>query len=169
MKIRATGLSAKVVKALGAVPVAMPMGGTYEALQKGVVEGTFGPIEALKGWKQAEVINYTTECVNIGYTTAMFVVMNQRKWQSLPSDIKQIIEDASAEWVDIHGQAWDEADKKGRQFSLDKGNQIISLSAEESARWAKAIESVINDYIAQTPDGAANVDKVRELIKKHSS
>jgi len=52
MKIRATGLSAKVVKALGGVPVAMPQGGTYEALKKGVVEGTFGPMEVLKGWKQ---------------------------------------------------------------------------------------------------------------------
>jgi len=43
MKIRATGLSAKVVEALGGVPVAMPQGDTYESLKKGIVEGTFGP------------------------------------------------------------------------------------------------------------------------------
>jgi len=84
MKIRSTGLSSKVVSALGAVPVAMPQGETYESLQKGVVEGTITPIETLKGWKQAEVIKYTTDCKSIGYTTAMFVVMNLRKWNSLP-------------------------------------------------------------------------------------
>src|SRR5450756_1616291 len=76
MKIRSTGLSAKVAEVLGAVPVAMPQGQTYEALQKGVVEGTFAPIETLKGWKQADVIKSTTGCSDIGYTTAMFVAVS---------------------------------------------------------------------------------------------
>ncbi|WP_365889346.1 TRAP transporter substrate-binding protein, partial [Desulfuromonas sp.] len=110
MKIRATGLSAQVVEALGGVPVAMPQGGTYEALQKGVVEGTFGPIEALKGWKQAEVVKYTTDCVSVGYTTAMFVVMNRAKWDALPEETKAIIDQVSAEWSAVHGRAWDAAD-----------------------------------------------------------
>ncbi|NQT55757.1 MAG: TRAP transporter substrate-binding protein DctP, partial [Desulfobacteraceae bacterium] len=56
LKVRSTGLSAKVVEALGGVPVAMGQGGTYEALQKGVVDATFSPMEVLKGWKQGEVI-----------------------------------------------------------------------------------------------------------------
>ena len=66
MKIRSTGLSAKIVEKLGGVPVAMPQPSTYEALQKGVVEGTFGPIEVLKGWKQGEVIKSTTDCRSVG-------------------------------------------------------------------------------------------------------
>lgn len=78
MKIRSTGLSAKIVENLGGVSVAMPQGGTYEALQKGVVQGTLAPMETLKGWKQAQVVKYTTDCTNIGYTTAMFVVMNKK-------------------------------------------------------------------------------------------
>jgi TRAP-type transport system periplasmic protein len=57
LKVRCTGFSAKAATAhLGAVPVAMAQGAAYEALQKGVVEATFAPIEVLKGWKQAEVI-----------------------------------------------------------------------------------------------------------------
>jgi len=95
MKIRSTGLSAKVVSSLGAVPVAMPQGSTYESLQKGVVEGTFGPIEVLKGWKQAEVIKSTTDCPEIGYTTAMFVVMNLKKWNALPKHIQKVFEEVS--------------------------------------------------------------------------
>jgi hypothetical protein len=46
MKIRSTGFSAKVAKALGGVPVAMGQGGAYEALQKGVVEGTLSPLRS---------------------------------------------------------------------------------------------------------------------------
>ena len=49
LKVRATGLSSKIVENLGGVPIAMSQGETYEALQKGVVEATFCPIETLIG------------------------------------------------------------------------------------------------------------------------
>lgn len=168
MKIRATGQSAKVVEALGAVPVAMPQGDTYEALQKGVVEGTFAPIETLKGWKQAEVIKYTTECYDIGYTTAMFVVMNRNQWNSLTELDQKIIEDVAAEYAGIHGETWDRADQEGKEFTLSLGNEMIPLSAEESARWRKAVEPVINNYMANTPNGAEYVEQIRALIAEAS-
>ena len=168
MKIRATGLSAKVVAALGGVPVAMPQGGTYEALQKGVVEGTFSPIEVLKGWKQGEVIKYTTECYSVGYTTAMFVVMNKAKWNGLPSDVKKVIDDLCNSWYLVHGQTWDVTDQEGRNFTRKLGNELISLSEAESAKWRKAVEPVIADYASKTPNGAMYVQKVKELIEKYS-
>ncbi|OHB33065.1 MAG: C4-dicarboxylate ABC transporter substrate-binding protein [Desulfuromonadaceae bacterium GWC2_58_13] len=168
MKIRATGLSAKVVEALGAVPVAMPQGDTYEALQKGVVEGTFAPIETLKGWKQAEVIKYTTECYDIGYTTAMFVVMNLGQWNSLTEADRKILEEIAAEYAAIHGETWDRADQEGKEFTLSLGNELIPLSAEESARWRQAVEPVINDYISNTPNGAEYVQQIRTLITEAS-
>jgi TRAP-type C4-dicarboxylate transport system substrate-binding protein len=172
MKIRSTGLSAKVTKALGGVPVAMPQGATYEALQKGVVEGTFTPIETLKGWKQAEVIKYTTNCTGVGYTTAMFVVMNLEKWNSLPKDIQKIIEDTSTEWVDVHGAVWDKGDIEGREYTLSLDNKIIQLSDDENNRWKAAVQPIINGYI-QAADkknlsGGKAVDEVKKLIEKYS-
>jgi TRAP-type transport system periplasmic protein len=170
MKIRSTGLSAKVVSALGAVPVAMPQGSTYEALQKGVVEGTIGPMEVLKGWKQAEVIKSTTDCRGVGYTTAMFVVMNLKKWDSLPADVRKAFEDVSAEWIDVHGKAWDDLDKEGRAYSLSLGNKIIPLSREESNRWKKAVLPVIDDYVktahASKVSGKQAVQEAQNLIQK---
>jgi len=166
MKIRSTGLSAKVVEALGGVPVAMPQGGTYEALQKGVVEGTFGPIEVLKGWKQAEVIKYTTECYSVGYTTTFFIVMNLDKWNALPDDIKQIFEKISEKYVEVHGNVWDSTDKEGRKYTESLGNKIIPLSDAENARWRKTAEPVINAFITNTPDGKKYVGKIRELMSK---
>ncbi|MCX5833528.1 MAG: TRAP transporter substrate-binding protein [Deltaproteobacteria bacterium] len=150
MKIRSTGFSAKVVEALGAVPVAMPQGETYESLQKGVVDGTFGPIEVLKGWKQAEVVKSTTECYEVGYTTVFFVAMNLKKWNALPKDIKKIFGEVSSGWIDVHGKAWDTSDADGRAFTLSLGNQIIKLSSTESARWKKAVTPTIDEYIKNT-------------------
>ncbi|MFH2218914.1 MAG: TRAP transporter substrate-binding protein [Pseudomonadota bacterium] len=166
MKIRATGLSAKVVEALGGVPVAMPQGETYEALQKGVVEGTFGPMEVLKGWKQAEVIKYTTECYSVGYTTTFFIVMNLTKWNALPDDVKKVFETVSEKYVGVHGEVWDSTDDEGRKYTLSLGNKIIPLSDEESARWRKAVDPVINDFITNTPDGKMYVDKIQALTAK---
>jgi TRAP-type C4-dicarboxylate transport system substrate-binding protein len=172
MKIRSTGLSAKVVSALGAVPVAMPQGSTYESLQKGVVEGTIGPMEVLKGWKQAEVIKDTTDCRDVGYTTAMFVVMNLKKWNSLPADVRKVFEDVSAEWIDVHGKAWDDLDREGRAYSLSLGNKIIPLSREESKRWRKAVVPVIDEYVktaqASRVSGKQAVQEAQDLIRKES-
>ena len=168
MKIRATGLSAKVVEALGGVPVAMPQGGTYEALKKGVVEGTFSPMEVLKGWKQGEVIKYTTECYSVGYTTAMFIVMNKAKWNALPADVKKVIDDLSNSWVLVHGQTWDLTDQEGRNFTKKLGNELISLSDAESAKWRNAVEPVIKAYASKTPNCDSYVSTVRKLIKKYS-
>ncbi len=168
MKIRSTGLSAKMVEALGAVPVAMQQGSTYESLQKGVVEGTFGPIEVLKGWRQGEVIKYTTDCSGIGYTTAMFVIMNLNTWNSLPADIQNIFETASREWIEIHGNAWNEVDKNGKEYTLSLKNEIIPLSAAEQANWKAAVKPVLDGYIKDAAqkgiDGAANIEKLTNLI-----
>jgi TRAP-type C4-dicarboxylate transport system substrate-binding protein len=168
MKIRSTGLSAKITESLGAVPVAMPQPATYEALQKGVVEGTFSPIETLKGWKQGEVIKFTTDCSAIGYTTAMFVVMNKKTWDSLPADIKAIIESINNEWLDVHGKSWDKSDEDGRAYTLSLGNKILPLTPDEEKRWINAVRPIIDDYIkgadAKNLPGEKAVSEVKQLI-----
>ena len=168
MKIRATGLSANIIKALGGNPVGMPQGETYEALQKGLVDGTIGPMEVLKGWKQAEVIKYTTDCKEIGYTTAMFVVMNLNKWNALPQNVKDVIDQTSQKWTELHGEAWDKIDEEGRAYTTEKKNEIITLSPDEIKKWQKAVEPVVADFIKTTPDGQKYVDKIRELIAAYS-
>ncbi|HDI78096.1 MAG TPA: TRAP transporter substrate-binding protein, partial [Desulfobacteraceae bacterium] len=170
LKIRSTGFCAKLVKALGGVPVAMGQGGTYEALQKGVVDATFSPIEVLKGWKQAEVVDYTTECYSVGYTTGFFVLMNLDKWNSLPKDVKKVIEKVNREWIPKHGEAWDKSDEEGRKFTLKLGNKIIPLSEAESKRWAKAAKPVFEEYIKSAEKrgvpGREYVNFIKKAIKK---
>ena len=148
MKIACHGLSAKVVGALGATPVAMPMPERYDAQQKGVAEGGVNPIESLKGWKLAEVIKSTTENFGSAYSTGFFVVMNKDKWISLPPDIQKTIDQVSQEWIMKTGNGWDEMDKEGREFTLSKGNQIIPLAKEEDAKWAKLVQPILDEYVA---------------------
>lgn len=147
MKIRSHGFSAKVAQYLGAVPVAMPQTETYDALRTGVVDGVLNPMEAMKGWKIGEVVSYTIENYGSAYTTSFFVVMNKNKWNSLPPDIQKIIEQINDEWIEKQGRLWDEIDKEGREFMVQRKNKFIALSKEEDARWAEKVRPVIAEYM----------------------
>jgi TRAP-type C4-dicarboxylate transport system substrate-binding protein len=172
LKIRSTGLSQKIATALGATPVAMPQPDTYEALSKGVVDATLCPIETLKGWKQGEVISSVTDATAVGYTTAMFVVMNKAKWDKLPASVQKTITEVSAEWVTRHGQAWDQADTEGREFVKGLNREAISLTAEQQQRWKDAVKPVLDAYVeaAKTKGlpGDEFLKDAQDLIAKYS-
>ena len=147
MKIRCTGLSAKVVTALGGTPVAMPMPETYDAISKGIVEGTVAPMEALKGWRLADVIKFTNQNRGSAFTAAFFVAMNKDKWNSLPPDIQKTIEAVNSEWIPKSAAVWDNIDQGGTEATLAKGNKIITYSPEETDRWAKAVRPLLDEYV----------------------
>ncbi len=147
MRIRCTGTVTEIVKALGGVPMSMPMGETYDALNRGMVEASMAPMESMEGWKWGEVVKYTTESYGSAYSTGFFVVMNKEKWNALSPDIQKTIEKVNSEWIDKTGKLWDESDKSGKEFSMKLGNKIISLSKEENQRWANAARPVLDEYV----------------------
>ena len=147
LKIRCTGMAAKIITALGGTPVAMPMPDTYDALNRGIVDGSMAPQESLQGWKWGEVVKYTTENFDSSYSTGMFVVMNRKKWDSLPKDVQQIIEQVNKEWIEKQGRAWDEIDAEGRKFTIKSGNKIIPLNSKEDRKWAAAMKPIQDGYV----------------------
>jgi len=152
LKVRATGLSAKIVECLGGTPVAMSQPETYEALSKGVVEATLCPIETLKGWKQGETIDYVVDASAIGYTTAMFVVMNKEKWAKLPPDVQKVFTDVSQEWIAKHGEAWDQADQAGRDFVTQLKRQFVHLPDAEQQQWKTAVKPVLESFVSKSKE-----------------
>lgn len=172
LKIRSYGFNARVAEMLGGVPVAMPQPEVYEALQKGVVDASLSPYEVLAGWKQAEVIKCTVEAWGIGYTAGFFVFMNLDKWNSLPGDVQKAMDEVSQEWITKQGETWITLDKMGKEATLKRGNEIVTLSAEEDARWSDAVQPVIGMYIkdkkAMGLPAEEYVNTIKQLIKKHS-
>lgn len=147
MKIRSTGLSAKIAQALGAAPVGMPITETYDALSKGVAEGVLMPVEGLHEWKLAEVTKFTTENLGSAYSTGFFVVMNKNKWNSLPPDVQKIIEAVSQEWIEKTGKIWDRIDVEGKEWAMKQGHKFIPISKEEDARWVEKVNPILDDYV----------------------
>jgi len=150
MEIRATGLSAATLKAVGATPVAMPQSEAYESLSKGVVKGNLGPIEVLQGWKQAEVTKYLTKTPFL-YNTLFFVTMNLDKWNSLSPANQKAIQDVTQQYFEQVGMGlWDKQDADAMNGAIKQNNmEIITLTETEASRWIKLIEPIQQDYVTR--------------------
>jgi TRAP-type C4-dicarboxylate transport system substrate-binding protein len=171
LKMRVTPLGTPIAKALGAAPVAMPMGDAYDALSKNVVDGGFFPYEALEGWKLGEVVKLSTDTHAVGFTSAWYVIMNKKKWDSIPAEHQKVIEKLNSEWIERIGKAWDEIEGSGKAFAAKQGGRTITLSAEESERWRKAVQPVLDDYVKMTKEKGLPGDQVlkfaQDFLKKN--
>ncbi|MCF6246509.1 MAG: TRAP transporter substrate-binding protein [Desulfobacula sp.] len=165
LKIRGTGTSGLIVGALGGSAVGKSMRESYTMLQKGVVDGSLHPLEADKGWKLGEVVHYAVQSAATSYTTTFAVFMNKSRWNKLTPEQQKIITKINAEWSVKHGKVWDSDDVAGTEFFKSKGGKIITLSADEEAKWKAAVAPVIDGYIQKAGkkgvDGKAVVDFIK--------
>ena len=146
LKIRATGRLADITTALGATPVPIGMPDMYESLRKGVVDGTMSNMETLKGWKTGEVIKYATTSWKVGSCDTFYVVMNKKKWESLPPDVQKTITAVTDEYKEKWALLWNNIDIEGLDFFKKQGGEVIDLPDAEVARWIKACDPVIADF-----------------------
>lgn len=172
LRIRATGLSAKIIEALGAVPVAMSASDAYDALQKGVVDGTVGTPNMLKGFRFAEVTKYSVVCPPVGYATAFAIEMNLDTWNSLPKEIQEVFDEVSQEWVEKTGERWNEIEIEGYEYAKGLGHEFIYLPESEAARWVEAVKPLSEAYVADMEakglPGKEALEYRQQLIEKYS-
>jgi len=146
LKIRATGQLTDVIKALGGLPVPLPMPDVYEALRRGVIDGVTVDLSTLKYWKFAEVTKYVTAHWQLGTGITFYYVMNKNKWNALSPDLQKIFTEVASAAREKQAALWDQMDIEGMDLFKSKGGQVISLSDAEAAKWMKAVEPVIADY-----------------------
>lgn len=77
-------------RALGAKPVPFPFKETYQALKEGLVEAQENPFPAIKAMRFYEVTKYINLTAHI--SDAQLVVMDGRRWKSIPEADQVILE-----------------------------------------------------------------------------
>ena len=149
VKLRAAGRLADVLKALGGIPVAVEMPDIYDALQRGVVDGTLDSLETWVNFKTGELLKYATDsrAVGVGYT--FYVIMNKGKYDSLPGDAKKVFTEVAAQWKEKYAVKSSEVDIPGADYLKKHGGQFFPLAPEEGARWVKAVEPVIEQHVKE--------------------
>jgi TRAP-type transport system periplasmic protein len=143
------GYIVRMVEALGAVPVVMPMNEIYDALSKGVVDGIVATPDALKYFKFGEVVDYTTNNYVTAYESTGFFGMNKNKWNSLPPDIQKIVTQVSEEYSGQFAKLWDSMDQEGIKESVAKKHTFINLSKEEEERWRQRIQPLYDLFVKE--------------------
>ena len=173
LEIRATGLSAATLQALGATPVAMPQAEAYDSLSKGVVKGNLGPTEILKGWNQAEVTNYITITPFL-YNTLFFFTMNADQWNRISEADQQAILEVNQRFFDeVACGLWDKQNEAAYEYAVnEKGMEVIELTAEEIAIWTEMVKSVQENFVSKMDNQGFNgreiLDAVQVLSDKHN-
>ena len=163
--IRASGGAAQILKAWGANAVGMPMSDTPEALQKGTVKGLFSSLEVMMDFKFAELCKYITMTDTVIYPFA--VVMNMDKWNSLPDDVKKVLEDMVDEQAEWTGKYMDGHVDESVKWSKEKQNvEVITLSAEEKAKWDKLLEPIVQDWVGKAKKEGLPADDIVKDIKE---
>ncbi|HVL58059.1 MAG TPA: TRAP transporter substrate-binding protein [Burkholderiaceae bacterium] len=89
----------KMFQAYGANPSPMKFSEVFTALQTGVMDGQENPFTQIYSAKFQEVQKYLTLTGHV-YTPA-YLTAGLRKWESLPADVRKILEDTARET-----QAW---------------------------------------------------------------
>jgi TRAP-type C4-dicarboxylate transport system substrate-binding protein len=164
--LRSTGVGAKIATVLGAQGYAAAQNQGYELMSKGVVQGSIAPREVLLGWKQGDVVNYVTECFDIGSVSNMYVVMNKEKWGALPADIQKVFTDVSLEWIKNHGMVSATYDKIGMDYFLAQPNRKeIFLSADESKRWIEKVQPLLNNTLLNIAAKGFNQNELQQYIQ----
>ncbi len=172
MEIRAAAGSVAALNALGAVPVTIPMGESYLALNQGIVKGILGPAEIMKGFRLAEVTKSTTKTPFL-YNTVFVKVMNLDKWNSLPLEVQEIIEEVNVEFVMKYAELGQIQSELGNEMAVNEyDHELIQLTSEEEARWLEVLAPVQENWIAQIEQMGLNgreiLEKVKELEDKYS-
>jgi TRAP-type C4-dicarboxylate transport system substrate-binding protein len=120
--------------ALGATPVDMPVTQIYNAIERGVIDGTMIPLSAMLDFKLLEVVKYLTVDAPLG-RSPFLVAMQRKRYESLPPDLKKIIDDTTGLEMSLGGARSYDKKNKAALEEAKKTREVISLAAAERNRW----------------------------------
>jgi TRAP-type C4-dicarboxylate transport system substrate-binding protein len=175
-KIRATNRAmGSTLKALGATPVFMPVPAVPPSLSKGVVEGAVLPWEIVTPLKVYELVNYHSLVeTEHGFIAAAFLyAMNKKKYDSLPADLKAIVDKNSGMgFAKRVGPQYDKVESIGKGLAEKRGNKFNVIDPSVVAEMRKAAQPAIDKWVSDVTkkgyDGKALLTEARALIAKYT-
>jgi TRAP-type C4-dicarboxylate transport system substrate-binding protein len=134
-----------------------------EALAQRVIDGCVVPWEVVPAIKVHELVKNHTEIFGSPtlYTATFVLAMNKPKYDGLPADLKKVLDQNSGQaFAEAAGKMWDEQAIAVESMVKGRGNTVTQLSKEESERWRKATQPVIDAWLKQAKDKGLNGEKL---------
>jgi TRAP-type transport system periplasmic protein len=173
LKIRAAGPSLPMAKALGMNVVPLPATETYEAVQKGTVDGSIFPWEAMPSFRLNELLKGHLEVPRGLGAPSFVIVASQKAFDNLTPENKAALMKASGEaGASLIGKAWQAADERGREDAKQKGQNVETLAPAEFEKWKPLLQPVTDDWVKKVEqkgyDGRKLLGDLEAMIKAAS-
>lgn len=158
-----------MLEAIGAVPVGMPPGQIYESAERGVIDANVMPWGPVGAFKLYELFKYHLNA-RID-AVAMYTLINERKYQSLPPDIRKLFDDAGPHFTALWSKLWKDADDKAIETAIKAGNKVADLSDDKRNAWREKMKPVVDKYIEEqaktVPNSREIYDAMVAALKKY--
>ena len=153
----------------------MPIPQVTGALAKSVLDGAMVPWEVAPAIRLQEVAKHhldTAPGVPETSNSIFVLAMNPARYDGMPADLKKILDaNTGLEFSKHIGKVFDGTTAPAIKLARDAGGVFDTLSAAEYARWQKACEPVVSDWIgevgAKGANGKALYDDAKALLKKY--
>jgi TRAP-type C4-dicarboxylate transport system substrate-binding protein len=155
LKVRFQGEQhAKVLRALGAVPLQVPPGEVADGMSKGVIDGALFNYEAAQSFGLGAVTRHVSEP---GFMTAsLALVMNAARYQALPDDLRALIDQTTGpDAAERLGRHWDEAERRGKQYMTESKASIEPFAAAQ----VEAMRAKLTPLLDSSIDAAAKAGR----------
>lgn len=147
-KIGVGGLALNWLKGTGAVPVAGALTTYYNALSTGLYDGIVVFESAVAPYKFHEVAPHITD-VGLGATYASALTVNLDLWNSLPEDLRAVIEEIALGYRDDTARAYAQRGVASLEKAKADGATITALSADQQVAFAKSLPNIALEWAAK--------------------
>lgn len=151
-KLRVSGsVAGETVKALGAVPVGMPVNSAAESVSRGVVDGTVQDWNTYAAFRLTDVAPMHVG-VRMGQAP-MLVAMTKAKYDSLPQAAKDALDKLAYEKLSREVGALHDSitDQWRARVKTEKGHVMLDLNEKQTAEFDAAVKPVIDAWLAKDP------------------
>ena len=148
-KVRVAGrFIGEMVKAYGGTPVGIPLGGIYEALERGQVDAMLINWAITQPYRFYEVTKHHTN--NALFQGTLLTLMNQKSYDKLPPEARKAIDaNSGIAYAKYIGEVWDTTTAPAIEATRGNKNDVFELSPQELARWKAAARPVYDVWIAE--------------------
>ncbi|MCQ5130719.1 TRAP transporter substrate-binding protein [Butyricicoccus faecihominis] len=160
LRIRAidSALQADTYTAMGANAVVLAWGDIYTAIQQGVIDAISSTtVVNMHNSNFEEVAPYIT-LTDHAYSPAP-LLMSQTLWDSLPENIRQIVQQAATEAQQYEFRAMDDSFTTAKEKMTEAGAEFIDV---DTAAFAAAVQPIYDRYVGTSGIDAATVETLRK-------
>jgi len=121
-----------VFKAWGATPVKAALPQYYPSVERGILDGNMIGMDVYLALAEYEVAPYVID--HPFYKSTNVVIINLKKWESLPDHLKKLLTDVQLETEKEMPAVWDKAVAKMREKAISGGAKFIKFPPDV-AKW----------------------------------